>query len=97
MFVLTTADDEITRFDISVDDLIAMQVFDAIDHLQSHQQNSLEREPSAASGSKCLQIVPQLFDNQIGPAVLLEGLPDLRKAVEVGLFQFLVCLDLVLH
>jgi hypothetical protein len=73
-----------------------MQVLDALQSLQADHHNCFQAQPAPATHPQHLHILAQLLDHQEGPSVLFEGLLDLGEAVEVGLFQFLVGLDLVL-
>jgi len=46
---------EVIRFDVSVDEVFVVNVFDAADHLIREHQNCLHREPSGAEVEEVLQ------------------------------------------
>jgi ferredoxin-like protein FixX len=54
VFEIAAADDEVAGLDVSVDDLVPVQVFDAIDEFQSDHQDCFECESSAASFAQSL-------------------------------------------
>lgn len=73
-----------------------MEVLYPLQELQRNRNNRLKREPPAAPLPQGLDILAELLKDQVGALAGLEGLLDLGKSVKMRLFQFLICMDLVL-
>ncbi len=88
--------DKVTRLDIPVDDFVFVEVLDTVKHLQCNHEYGFECEPPSAFLSDALKVVPQFLEDEVCPAVLLEGLLDFWESMEMRLFQFLISLNFVL-
>jgi hypothetical protein len=70
---------------------------DPFQHLQPEHQGRLEGEPPPTGNQQLLEVPPLLLKGQVQPALELEDLLDLQKAVADGLLDCTVDLELVLE
>lgn len=97
MLHFALAHQKVTGLDISVEDVTLVQIFDALEYLQSDHQNGFEAQSPSTSQSESIYVLSELLKDEIGSFIFLEGLLDFREAMKMRLFQLLIGLYFVLN